>query len=168
MIRFIIFFLAGVFALSPAQVAAQDRDSMVGSWVCVSGCGCQPASPQGFASIRKEADDGIARNECGSETPVSFASGVIRAEAWNLAGSVSGDLGRIDWQNGTVWLRQSSDVSEIERRIAYWEGQTFYCADRASSSRPRKTVMEGPRSATTETPSCSTPFFAGWATSVDV
>jgi hypothetical protein len=110
--------------LSAVGVAAQDLTKLKGGWVCQSGCGCSPASPRRYTSIRVE---GVARNECGAESALTIVNDRLSAKDWNLGATVSSDGGRINWDNGSLWARLPSGASELDIRRGYWEGRTFYC-----------------------------------------
>lgn len=122
-----------IFTLTyPSTAIARDLATMKGSWICQSGCGCAPASPQKYASIAVRTapggkQEGVLRNECGNESAAEFTPGRIRAAQWNLGGGISADNNTISWDNASVWKRQPANVSELERRMAYWESRYFYC-----------------------------------------
>ncbi|TPL20969.1 hypothetical protein FJ945_19685 [Mesorhizobium sp. B2-4-9] len=72
----------------------------------------------------------MARNECGFDSALSFQKNRVVATDWKLVGIVSPGMKSITWKNGAVWVKQPPEATEIEKRIGYWESQTFYCGDK--------------------------------------
>lgn len=117
--------LATVLQTSVAR--GQDLASMRGTWVCQSGCGCAPASPGKFASIKGQKA-GVIRNECGNESELEFLPGKVKAKQWGgLEGAVSAERTKISWGNGAIWQRLPANAPELERRKGLWESRSFYC-----------------------------------------
>ena len=123
---YLAFCVLTFFALASAGWA-QDASNMKGNWICKTNCTCKLSSPQKFASI---SEKGVARNECGFESNVTFTGGGIKAVEWKLSGDISKDNNSITWKNGTVWIRQPAKADKLDILVAYWESQTFYCGAR--------------------------------------
>jgi hypothetical protein len=69
------------------------------------------------------------------ESSLTVTNNQLQAKDWlgNPGANVSSDGNTISWDNGTIWTRLPSSASELEKRIAYWESQTFYCPSPAGA-----------------------------------
>ena len=112
----------------PGGAIAQTPQELQGHWVCQGAhCGCRPSSPDKYTQIKLTNGTLSLENECGDVSGAALQTNSrLFAQGWNVSGTISADRRTISWDNSSVWTRVAN-VSELEQRLAYWEGQVFYC-----------------------------------------
>jgi hypothetical protein len=105
--------------ISANEVRAEDVCASLGGSYTVYGGG------PGLASV--DVDNGTMTNEYGWETPYTCSGTYVFAQYWGTGGDIVMEGQRINWENGTWWVKVGACPSTCSgaRTAIYWDGTTY-------------------------------------------